>query len=105
MCALHWSTEIEHNTDEITSRSEKVHMKFGPGSPNTGSVFFEILLIDQKAMKIDFSKNSFFEGYTMQGAWIFEMNVWTAEQPVESVTNSIHTICKYSTKHSLGCGG
>ena len=65
MSARYWLIEIEHNIEEITSRSEKVHMQFGPASPNTGPVFLEILLIDQKAMKIDFSKNGSFEDYTM----------------------------------------
>ena len=65
MSARYWLIEIEHNIEEITSRSEKVLMQFGPVSPNTGPVFLEIPLIDQKAMKIDFSKNGSFEGYTM----------------------------------------
>ena len=40
-------------------------MQFGPASPNTGPVFLEVPLLDQKAMKTDFSKNSSFEGYAM----------------------------------------
>jgi hypothetical protein len=67
--------EIEHNIDEITSRSEKVHMQFSPASPNVGLAFLEILLIDQKAMKIDFSKKGSSGGYTMSRGWIFEINV------------------------------
>ena len=40
-------------------------MQFGLAGPNPGPVFLEILLIEQKAMKIDFSKKDSFEGYTM----------------------------------------
>ena len=75
MSALYWLIEIEHNIDEITSRSEKVFMQFGRAEPNPGPVFLEILLIDQKAMKIDFSKKGSFEGYMMSRGWIFGINV------------------------------
>ena len=75
MSALYWLIEVEHHIDEITLRSEKAHMQFGPASPNVGPVSPEILLIDQKAMKTDFSKKGSFEDYPTSRGWIFEIKV------------------------------
>ena len=72
---------------------------------NLASKNLETPLVDREPMETNFSKNDFAEGYTMWGARIFEINVLTAEQSVESASNSVLTISKYSAKHSLESDG